>query len=67
MKTCKTCKFWGVQDPFPCERITDSQGCGPAPQDSAYVWDYEGYSAGMCTGPDFSCSLWEEKDEDLQS
>lgn len=64
MKTCKTCKFWVDGDLPSCEGIPYGAG-GKPPRDGAFVWDYEGYSAGIRTGPDFSCSLWEEKDEDL--
>lgn len=63
---CKTCQHWSQA---PCN--TKPLGLCACPKfvyekfdeetqaDGLYYWDYEGYSAGFETGPDFGCVHWE--------
>lgn len=66
MKTCKTCKYWIVpnkeeeqkQRGVSCSNpqfVYNVDSDGKCPNDGLMYWDYESYSAGFSTGPDFGC------------
>jgi len=69
-KICKNCKFWEEvnkrgdlywkcdSDKFVYNQFQDFEGL---PLDGFVYFDYEEYSAGFKTGPEFGCIHWNEK------
>lgn len=54
-KTCKNCKHGGAGGGCNSDKFVEESWGDPMPEDGMLYWDYEGYSAGFRTGPDFGC------------
>ncbi len=63
MKTCRTCKWWGKDDPGCCGKVDTIVSSNPETELSieASADDDSGLWARLRTGPDFGCVLHEEK------
>ncbi len=70
MRTCKTCKWWGVATPnIDTSEATNAKVCDNPDMKKTDGADYEtigdddfaidGDHAGLLTGPDFGCTKWE--------
>jgi len=75
MNKCKDCKFWRENELTEYDVKRERKVCGDCSckkftyqddkrfLDGLDYWDYEGYSAGFTTGPQFGCIHWEKKDD----
>lgn len=65
LNTCSGCLHWKrYKTPEEGGQCTSPKlaydGSNPPP-DGLHYWDFEDYSAGMATGPDFGCIHWSKR------